>query len=245
VIHALDGEQDLLQMGGLKKSMPQTHILMLIASISASGLPGFAGFFSKDEILARVYGSGHNSALLYSVGLITALLTSFYMWRLMYLTFYGSPRSDLKAHEAPAIMTFPLYVLAFGAVFAGLLGVSFGMPHGPILAGLLERMFGPDGQSSTFASLFMLASTGVAVAGLALGSRLYLHQWKGMIGMALAERWYVDHLLHTIFVRGVALGGGAALSKIDTVVIDGGVNGTGRMVRFAGSGFAMVGYLDS
>jgi NADH-quinone oxidoreductase subunit L len=235
VIHALNGEQDLHQMGGLRKSMPRTHLFMLIGAISASGLPGFAGFFSKDEILARVYGSGHNSVLLYSVGLITALLTSFYMWRLMYLTFYGTPRGENHAHEAPAIMTFPLYILAFGAVFAGLLGISFGMPGGPILAGLLKRMFGPEGQAGTPASIFMLASTAAAIAGLALGSRLYLHQWRGMIGMALAERWYVDHILHTVFVRGFAMGGGSVLSKIDTLVIDGGVSGTGRMVRLIGA----------
>jgi NADH-quinone oxidoreductase subunit L len=235
VIHALNGEQDLHQMGGLRKAMPKTHAFMLIGAISASGLPGFAGFFSKDEILARVYGSGHNSVLLYSVGLITALLTSFYMWRLMYLAFYGTRRGQNHAHEAPAMMTVPLSALAFGAVFAGLLGISFGMPGGPILAGLLERLFGPEGQAGAPASFFMLASTAVAIAGLVLGSRLYLREWRGMIGMALAERWYVDHVLHTIFVRGLALGGGRVLSKIDALVIDGGVNGAGWIARMTGA----------
>jgi NADH-quinone oxidoreductase subunit L len=235
VIHALNGEQDLHQMGGLRNAMPRTHALMLVGAISASGLPGFAGFFSKDEILARVYGAGHNSLLLYSVGLITALATSFYMWRLMYLAFYGTPRGEAHAHEAPAIMTAPLVVLAFGSAFAGLLGISFWMPGGPILAGLLERTFGPGGQAGSPAYLLMVLSTAVAIAGLVLGSRLYLSQWRGMIGMALAERWYVDHLLHTIFVRGVAMGGGRLLAEMDTVVIDGGVNGTGRMVRWAGA----------
>lgn len=235
VIHALHGEQNLLQMGGLKKSMPRTHLLMLIGSISASGLPGFAGFFSKDEILARVYGSGHNSVLLYSVGLVTALLTSFYMWRLMYLTFYGESRAENHPHEAPAIMTLPLYVLAFGAIFSGFLGVSFGMPGGPFLANLLERIFGPGAPDHSPASLFMLLSSLVAVAGLVLGSRLYLRQWRGLIGMALAERWYVDHVLQAVFVRGVAMGGGRLLSRLDQTVIDGGVNGAGRLARLAGS----------
>jgi NADH-quinone oxidoreductase subunit L len=235
VIHALNGEQDLHQMGGLKKAMPRTHLLMLIGAISASGLPGFAGFFSKDEILARVYGSGHNSVLLYAVGLITALATSFYMWRMMYLTFYGTPRGENHAHEAPAVMTLPLYVLAFGAVFSGLLGISFWMPGGPILAGLLERTFGPEGQTGSPAYLLMLVSTVVAMAGLVLGSRLYLRTWHGLIGMAVAERFYVDHILYAVFVRGFARGGGRLLWKIDSAVIDGGVNGAGRMVRFAGA----------
>jgi NADH-quinone oxidoreductase subunit L len=231
VIHALDGEQNLLQMGGLKKSMPQTHLLMLIGTISASGLPGFAGFFSKEEILARVYGSGHNTVLLYSVGLLTALLTSFYMWRLMYLAFYGTPRSERSPHEAPAMMTLPLYVLAFGAVFAGVIGVGVVISGVPIVAG----MFLPKASDGAPELLLMAFSTAVAVAGLALGSRLYLRQWRGMIGVALAERFYVDHILHAVFVRGFALGGGRLFSKLDSKVIDGAVNGTGLMVRWAGT----------
>jgi NADH-quinone oxidoreductase subunit L len=232
IIHALDGEQDLHQMGGLKKAMPRTHLLMLIGAISASGLPGFAGFFSKDEILAQVYGSGHNSALLYSVGLITALATSFYMWRLMYLAFYGVPRGDSSAHEAPTVMNAPLYVLAFGSVFAGVIG----MPGVHFLAKLLEGPLGTDTHLSDSPSWWLMAaSTIAAVTGLALGSRLYLRQWRGMIGVALAERFYVDHILHTIFVNGIALGGGRLFYKLDSRVIDGGVNGTVRTVRWAGA----------
>lgn len=232
VIHALDGEQDLHQMGGLKKSMPRTHFLMLVGAISASGLPGFAGFFSKDEILARVYGSGHNSALLYSVGLITALATSFYMWRLMYLAFYGAPRAETVAHEAPAVMNAPLYVLGFGAVFAGIIG----MPGVHFLSTLLEGPLGSEARlSDSTAWALMAASTVVAIAGLVLGGRLYLRQWRGLIGMALAERFYVDHVLHAVFVRGIALGGGNLFSRFDAAVIDGGVNGTGRLVRLGGA----------
>ena len=232
VIHALNGEQDLHQMGGLKKVMPQTHFLMLIGAISASGLPGFAGFFSKDEILARVYGSGHNSALLYSVGLITTLATSFYMWRLMYLAFYGAARAETTAHEAPAVMNAPLYVLAFGAVFAGIVG----MPGVHFLAKLLEGPLDLETNLSDSTSLALMAvSTVVAIAGLVLGGRLYLRQWRGMMGMALAEHFYVNHVLHAVFVRGIALGGGNLFSRFDATVIDGGVNGTGRMVRWAGA----------
>jgi NADH-quinone oxidoreductase subunit L len=232
VIHALNGEQNLCEMGGLKKAMPQTHLLMLIGAISASGLPGFAGFFSKDEILAQVYGSGHNSALLYSVGLITALATSFYMWRLMYLAFYGAPRADTSAHEASVVMNAPLYVLAFGSVFAGVIG----MPGVHFLAKLLEGPLGQDAHLLDSPSWWLMAaSTVVAVTGLVLGGRLHMRQWRGMIGMALAERFYVDHILHTIFVNGFALGGGRLFSKLDARVIDGAVNGTGLMVRWAGA----------
>src|SRR6185436_3172924 len=92
VIHGCSGEQDMQKMGGLKKYMPVTHGVMFIATLAISGIPGLAGFFSKDEILAQVWGSVHGSKVLYVVGLTTAAMTAFYMWRLMYLTFYGEPR---------------------------------------------------------------------------------------------------------------------------------------------------------
>ena len=97
VIHGCSGEQDMRKMGGLKKYMPVTHGTMFIATLAISGIPGLAGFFSKDEILAQVWGSVHGSKVLYVVGLTTAAMTAFYMWRLMYLTFYGEPRSHIHA----------------------------------------------------------------------------------------------------------------------------------------------------
>ena len=127
VIHAMGGEQDMRRMGALKDKIPITHWTMWVASVAIAGIPGLAGFFSKDEILWQTYSSPHGSKLLWFVGLATAGLTAFYMWRLMTMTFYGkshvAPEVAKHVHESPATMTVPLIVLAVGSVLAGWLGV--------------------------------------------------------------------------------------------------------------------------
>src|ERR1043165_3303268 len=124
VIHAMGGEQDIRRMGGLKKALPITFMTMLIGTIAISGVPGFSGFFSKDEILAHVY---EHSQILWIVGSITSLFTAFYMFRMLYLTFYGSFRGtheqEHHLHESPKSMTVPLVILAALAVVGGLLGM--------------------------------------------------------------------------------------------------------------------------
>ncbi len=123
VIHAMSGEQDMRHMGALKDKIPTTHWTMLVGSIAIAGIPGLAGFFSKDEILWEAYSSPLGSNALYGVGLLTAGLTAFYMFRLMYLTFYGKsrvkPEVAAHIHESPASMTIPLMILAIGSVLAG------------------------------------------------------------------------------------------------------------------------------
>jgi len=124
VIHAMGGEQDIRKMGGLKKALPITFITMLLGTIAISGVPPFAGFFSKDEILAHTY---EHSQLLWVVGSIASLCTAFYMFRLMFLTFWGSFRGtheqEHHLHESPKAMTIPLIILAILSVFGGLLGL--------------------------------------------------------------------------------------------------------------------------
>ena len=126
VIHAMGGEQDMRRMGGLRRWMPATTWTFVIAALAIAGIPGFAGFFSKDEILAAAANQGH--WVLWGVGLATAGLTAFYMFRAVYMTFFGSFRgSDQQQrhlHESPPVMTVPLVVLAVGAVLAGYAGVS-------------------------------------------------------------------------------------------------------------------------
>ncbi len=138
VIHALHGEQDIRKMGGLRKELPVTFWTFLIATLAITGVPGLAGFFSKDEILGRTYAGGHH--VLWAVGVITALLTGVYMFRLVYLTFFGPPSPELAAlragadhgahgghtrhlHDAPPAMAIALVVLAIGSVLAGYAGV--------------------------------------------------------------------------------------------------------------------------
>src|SRR6202034_3990659 len=122
VIHALGGEQDMMKMGGLRKKIPATFWTMFIATLAIAGIPGFAGFFSKDAILEAAYSGPSANRLLWGLGIVAAGLTSFYMFRLVFLTFFGEPRYDehkVHVHESPKNMTIPLMVLAFLSIFGG------------------------------------------------------------------------------------------------------------------------------
>jgi NADH-quinone oxidoreductase subunit L len=127
VIHAMHEEQDIRKMGGLKKYMPITHITFLLGWLAIIGMPPFAGFFSKDEILANAFNSPFGSPVLWAAGVLGAVLTAFYMTRLMALTFWGNSRvsKDVHPHESPALMTIPLIVLAILSVIGGWIGI----PH--------------------------------------------------------------------------------------------------------------------
>jgi NADH-quinone oxidoreductase subunit L len=145
VIHAMGGQQDMRFMGGLRKKIPTTYRTMLIGTLAIAGIPGLAGFFSKDEILWQAW-SAHDGAFraLWYVAFATALMTSFYMFRLIFLTFFGKPRMthevEHHVHESPASMTLPLIVLAMCSIFAGYLGVS------PSIA----RLVGLHGETNRF-----------------------------------------------------------------------------------------------
>ncbi len=128
VIHAMGGEQDMMKMGGLRQKIPVTYWTMLIATLAIAGIPGFAGFFSKDEILEAAGSGPHANLWLWLLGVVGAGLTSFYMFRLVFLTFFGKPRFDehkVHVHESPKNMTVPLMILAFCSIFGG----WFAAPH--------------------------------------------------------------------------------------------------------------------
>jgi NADH-quinone oxidoreductase subunit L len=134
VIHACNGEQDMRHMGGLKDKLPKTYMTMLIGTLAIAGVPGLAGFFSKDEILWQAFSSPHGSTALYLVGLTTAIMTAFYMGRLIVMTFFGEKgHAAGHAHESPLVMTGPLMVLAAGSILVGWLGTPavFHLPQKP------------------------------------------------------------------------------------------------------------------
>lgn len=141
VIHAMHEEQDVRKMGGLAKKMPITYVTFVFGWLAIIGMPPFAGFFSKDEILAYAFFSPLGGKALWAVGVIAAICTAFYMTRLMALTFWGKPRygSDVHPHESPLTMTIPLMVLGFLSVVGGWIGI----PHviGAILPGHPENLF--------------------------------------------------------------------------------------------------------
>ena len=146
VIHALDGEQDMNRMGGLSRKLPVTYATMLIATLAISGMPPFSGFFSKDLILESAYASGHRR--LWMLGLITAGLTSFYMFRLIFLTFHGESRliaeQEHQVHESPPVMTIPLMVLALFSIIGGWVG----LPDGFMWGDAFERFLDPGRRAS-------------------------------------------------------------------------------------------------
>jgi NADH-quinone oxidoreductase subunit L len=206
VIHALSGEQDMRNMGDLHRRIPITHWTMFIATFAIAGIPPFAGFFSKDEILWQAWSSeGGAYRLLWFVGFITALMTAFYMFRLMFLTFHGKPRMSHEIehhiHESPKSMTGPLVVLAVCAVGAGWLGWPHSLGGSDHFAKFLEpvftreaAVFQEEGKASQLAAGrkeeehttpieygLMFLSVGAAIVGWGLAWRSYRNADKGYV----------------------------------------------------------------
>jgi len=255
VIHAMSGEQDMRRMGGLKDKIPVTFRTMFVGSLAIAGIPGLAGFFSKDEILWQTYSSPQGSTALYVVGLLTAALTAFYMWRMMFMTFYGRPRMDehtaAHIHESPRTMTVPLVLLAAGSALAGWIGVPRLWSFLPEAFRIFEHWLEPAVPSiaaeaaqheAALEWTLMLLSVAVALAGIWTARRFYLERpelpeqlARSAPGLyrALSSKWYVDDAYNRLFVEGLAKGGGRTLARFDNRVIDGGVNGAGWMTRLA------------
>ncbi len=246
VIHAMGGEQDIRRMGGLAKKIPKTYWTFFVATLTISGVPFLAAFFSKDAIKAAVFHAEFSGApwlprLLYAVALFTAGLTAFYMFRLLTLTFWGPFRGTKEQehhlHESPASMTVPLVVLAALSAVSGYVGVPI-IEHGdrigeflrPIrlpIAGLHERTH--HAPLSVELAL-MAAAVAVAAIGIYLAWSWY-HRGEGRVPARLAEAWpgvyrtvsnkyYVDEVYEAVFVRGLALGGGRLLWEVDATVVD-------------------------
>ncbi|MEJ5370153.1 MAG: NADH-quinone oxidoreductase subunit L [Bryobacteraceae bacterium] len=255
VIHAMGGEQDMRRMGGLKDKIPVTFRTMFIASLAIAGIPPLAGFFSKDEILWQAWSSPLGSKALWAVGWATAAMTAFYMWRLMFLTFYGEGRMDEHTrhhiHESPRSMTVPLMVLAAGSVVAGWIGMPkvFGesgfqqaFEHwlAPVFEAAARAMHGGHEAAHHDAAMewaLMGLSIGAALGGILIARHVYLklkeHERPtgGALYPVLYNKWYVDEAYNALFVEGLAKGGGGALARFDAAVVDGGVNGTAWMTR--------------
>lgn len=257
VIHAVSGEQDMRKMGALKDKIPITYRTMWIAAIAIAGIPGLAGFFSKDEILWQTWSAhGGDFRWLWFLGFITAGFTAFYMFRLMYMTFSGASRVEPEAvehvHEAPRTMTVPLMVLAAGTILAGWVGtpVAFGPIHESLPS--LERWLAPaiaapleesaeEHHDVAMEWILMFCSVGLAVGGILFAKRKFDREYETdpmqeLLGTGphrlLLNKYYVDEVYGAAFVDGLAKGGGQKLTDFDAAVVDGGVNGAGWLTRF-------------
>jgi NADH-quinone oxidoreductase subunit L len=280
VIHAMSGEQDMRNMGALRKRIPITYWTMFMATLAIAGIPPFAGFFSKDEILWQAWTSESVAYhLLWIIGYGTALMTAFYMFRLIYLTFYSKPRMSHEVehhiHESPASMTMPLIVLAVMSLLAGFLGFPRSIAR---LAGIhgqtnrfeafLDPVFSKEAQvfkveepaqlaagekeeekTSGTEYLLMLLSVGAAGIGYYMAGRAYANADKGFtepiaaasppVYNTLLNKYYVDEGYDVVFtgrrkvgdVRLGTMGLGEASSWFDANIVDGAVNGAGRITR--------------
>jgi NADH-quinone oxidoreductase subunit L len=245
VIHALSGEQDLRKMGGLARKLPQTRDTMLIATLAISGLPPFSGFFSKDEILAGAWFA-HKYAI-FALGVIGAAMTAFYMWRLVFLTFFGSSRVDHEVahhvHESPPTMTVPLWILAVLAAGAGVWGVPFA--HGTLIGRFLDPVLGEGGAAEAHhgpAWGLMAVSVAAAAAGIAVAWTMYVRGRADLakvgvpqnaVHRVLLHKYYVDELYDWLFVQPVFRMARWCAEAFDVRVIDGAVNGVGELVTRA------------
>ena len=269
VIHALhhayhhtgrhEDSQDMRNMGGLRRALPWTAGLMWIATLAIAGIPGFSGFFSKDEILAMTFARGGEASayfILWAIGSVAALLTAFYMTRMMLYTFHGPNRTgtdeEPQFREAPWVMTGPLVVLAIGSVVAGVLNLPAVLPGSgwlhhwlePVTASSTQFMHEVHLEQSTEWVLLGFATL-IAVAGMVGAWRLLKPSAltaaadapaEQRLGKILANKWYVDELYDRTVVRPIVRMSDLVLWRVmDKGVIDGAaVNGSAALARAMG-----------
>jgi NADH-quinone oxidoreductase subunit L len=264
--------QDMRTMGGLAKFMPSTHWTFLIATLAIAGIPPLAGFWSKDEILAKAFEYGYDGQfyayLVFGVGLLTAAITAFYMTRAYVLTFQGKPRwplaDQVHPHESPATMTIPLWVLAGLSVFAGFLGLApvvthltgienwihhyLGAPYGGPVA---EPTLAPHGEGFILIEMvLLLAGALVAIGSFFFAWTVYnrhgleydarLRNTFGGVYRLWEGKYFWDEFYERAVVQPLLRFSDRGLAAFDNRVVDGAVNGLGRLTRGASMGLRHI-----
>lgn len=241
VIHAMSGEQDMRRMGGLGKVMPVTKITFLIGCLAIAGIPGFSGFFSKDEILASVFAK---SPLMYALALIGSMMTAFYMFRAYFMTFSGNFRGTEEQkhhlHESPMAMTVPLIILAILSVAGGWIGLPHVLAHHHLLAEYLApvvRNFDPAHLAANTEWMLMglasvLAIVMILLARMATKKEQFPEEEQGFAKL-LANKWYLDEIYDAVIVKPLYKLAHFLNNVLDTKVIDGAVNGVGQLVHWS------------
>ena len=258
VIHAMSGEQDIRNMGGLRDKIPQTFRTFAIATYAIAGLPLAAGFFSKDEILVSAWTTPYFPGvgkLVWLLGTLAAFCTAFYMYRLLYLTFYGKFRGtheqEHHLHESPPSMTVPLWILAILSIFGGLLSLPHGIWHGPSLGAWLHSVMPPlQGVPEFHIALsteltVALISTAIAAVGWLVARSLYKEKQLASdaafaerapaLARAIENKWYVDELYDAIVVRPLA-----ALSRFFWKGVDAVIDGIAALLGYFVRGFGEI-----
>lgn len=258
VIHAMHHEQDMRNMGGLKAKLPITFFTMLMGTMAISGLPPFSGFFSKDEILAQVYE--HNPTL-WVIGAIGAMLTAFYMFRMLFLTFWGSFRGtkeqEKHLHESPKSMTIPLMVLAVLSVLGGFIGIPevLGGHHwlAQFLSPVLVYTQAVSGETAALdhATEYLLMGISVGAALLSILIAYVTYVSRKVVPISDAEnrsflsklsyhKFYIDELYETLITRPLDALSTFFYKVVDTLGIDGLVNGLGTSAKEASKTLRLI-----
>ena len=252
VIHAMSGEQDMRQMGGLRKKIPFTFWTFMMASIAICGIPPFSGFFSKDEILWKAFQSPGVGHFIYYLLAFAAFLTAFYSFRLIFMTFYGDCRASDEVkhhiHESPKVMVVPLMVLATLSVVAGFVGVPEAIGGSNAFHHFMASVFGAgpaaEGVAEGSAGLevtMMIVSVAIGAGGIILAWFMYRlrPELPGKVATAFApvqkllyNKYYVDEIYDALFVRSVKWASAHILwSFVDVGIIDGFVNAVASLVE--------------
>jgi len=240
VIHAMSGEQDIRNMGGLSKKLKVTFFTFTIGCIAIAGIPPFSGFFSKDAILLSAFVK---NPVLYGIALFTALLTAFYMFRLLFVTFTGKFRGTKEQehhlHESPALMTIPLIILAVLSFAGGFINIpevfsSGGEKLTEFLSPVIAKYDGEPVSHSTEYSLMGLSTVLILATILFAWFKFKNYQPKEEkgFGKVLENKWYVDELYDKIIVNPLNRFAGFLNNIFERFIIDGIVNGVGRAVNY-------------
>ncbi len=246
VMHAMGGQLDIQKMGGLRKYMPITFATFLLASFSIAGIPGLAGFFSKDEILWLAYNAGISGKIVWGIGTVVAGLTAFYSFRVIFLTFFGKFRGTDEEkhhlHESPGSMTIPLMLLAIGAVTAGWVGIPPLLGGGNWIGHFFEPVLGHPNVTATHAEEWMVIAISVAVAVGGIFTAAVMYVWAPglplLLGRAfkpiytvLWNKYYFDELYDYTIVRPTKWVASRILVGVtDAKIIEGIVNGVPKMI---------------
>ncbi|MDA8405537.1 MAG: NADH-quinone oxidoreductase subunit L [Deltaproteobacteria bacterium] len=256
VMHAMSGELDMRKMGNLRKKLPYTHWTYLFGTLAIAGIFPFAGFFSKDEIL---YYALQKNVVFWIMGAVAAVMTSFYMFRSVFMTFYGKSRVEPDVahhlHESPPLMTVPLMILAFLSLVGGFVGIPV-IEGAQRFANFLSPVFAPAkaiiehgahhaGHHSVTAELILMAvSLAIAILGLLVARYMYItspetpgrivERFSGLYRLVFNKYW-IDELYDFLFVNSIVEFSRFLWKKFDEAVIDGIVNGVAAVVRTFGS----------
>ncbi len=251
--HSKNDPQDLRNMGGLRKYMPKTYLCLMTATLAIAGTPLFSGFFSKDEILWYAFASQRGGVMFWIIGVLAAGITSFYMFRLIFLAFFGEtrlkPEEQQHMHESPKTITIPLMILAALSLVGGYIGIPKALGGGNHFEHFLEPVFADahhiierSGEMAHGPIEYVLMAIAIAIAitGFYIAYRFYflspekpakIAAKAGKVYDIVYNKYYVDEIYHAIIVRPLYAVSDFSWKFIDVVIIDGIVNGSGWLFR--------------